>query len=147
MKKNILFLVAIISLISCEEEKQAISGLMGFIPPETALILKNEKLENLGEALSENSFFAKNKIPGFSEIEARVSAFSNLKPNGESLLCLSMIGRNLVFAFIAKNNSGMFPADSSAHKMNGQYAYDGQNVSKHILENTELYSVVLGEIF
>jgi hypothetical protein len=147
LKKSIFFLAVFSILFSCQEDKQVFSGLMGFVPPETALVLKTENLKNFGEAFSENGFFKQNEFPAFSETEERISIFSQLNPKGESLLCASLIGRDLVFTFISENDPGIFPTDSTTHKLLGRYTYDNQDIEKHLVEGTELFAVVLGGTF
>ncbi|HLU80625.1 MAG TPA: hypothetical protein VK010_00995 [Flavobacteriaceae bacterium] len=144
LKKGFLFFAVISVLWSCSEEKQVFSGLMGFIPPETGLVLKTDNLKELGEDFSENSFFNQHKFPAFSELEERISIFSQLNPKDESLLCASLIGRDLLFTYITENHSDIFPADSTIFRNNGEYVYDHQHIGKHFLQQVELFSVVLG---
>lgn len=147
LKKVLLFLVVISAMFSCSGEKQVFSGLMGFIPPETGVVLKTKNLKELGGAFSENSFFNRQKFPAFSDIEERISIFSQFNIQDESLLCASLIGRDMLFTFITENKDGIFPSDSSIFQKSGVYIYDNQNIEKLKLQGVELFSVVLGGAF
>src|SRR5699024_4242484 len=77
----------------------------------------------------------------------KLAALNFLYPQDESLLCFSMIGRDVFYTFITENRASLLPTDSLPNKMVESFSYDGQTVKKYTLDGKVLYAAVLNGVF
>lgn len=147
MNKSLFALFIFFLFSSCQEEKKNFSSLPNFVPPETAIVLKTDDLRDFSKRLANNSFFSQVELSAQKKLQQKLEVLDFVDTGEESLLCFSMIGRDVFYTFITKNKSNLIPTDSLPNKMVESFQYGEKTVKKYTLEGNVLYSVVLNGVF
>lgn len=145
MKKYLFALFLFLGLLSCQKEKKSFSSLLNFIPQETAVVLKTEDLREFSAALSKNSFLSEHELSIQQALQKKLMGLDFIGAQDESLLCFSLLGRDVVYAFITKSKPDLIP--DSAKKKAEQFQYGNQTIKKYSLQGNIIYSVVLSDVF
>lgn len=146
MKKTVLAFFAMLAFLSCRKETGSTNLLSRFVPPNAYVVLKTTDLTDFSEVISKNSLLGKNDFPMRSAIETELKVIEHLNVKDENLICFSVIGRQVVFALITENRTGLIPTELQA-KMNENFQYDGQSIQKYKIENFEWYTTILDDVF
>lgn len=145
MKKIIVSFLFILPFLACQKKVHQSSPMLQFIPPEAAVVINTNDLNEFFETVSTNSLLGESDFPLRESIEKELKSLQKLQATNQGFLCFSTIGREVVFTFITENDTDLLPKNASKNAKSFQY--DGQEIKKINLENALLYSVVLDGIF
>ena len=148
MKKYLFYCLAFLICIACEEDSKAPSKLFSFIPPNTAVILKSDNLNKLSKNLQENSLLSNNHNSKVYQLfEEQFKPLKNIDVSEKSLLCFNKIGRNEIAITLLTEEELKVNLDSISNKSVETFKYDGKEIKKYTLEETETYSILLNNIY
>ncbi len=148
MKRILLYFALIVSFIACKEETKAPSELFSFIPPNTAVILKSDNLNDFAEAITENDLLANNtKSEAYSAFKKPLQALQYITLNNESLLCFNKVGRKEIAVTLLTDEEPSIQLDSIGNKKVETFKYDNSEIKKYTLEGSETFSTKLNNIF
>ncbi|PZD76511.1 hypothetical protein [Mesonia sp. K7] len=148
MTKKLLFLLTLVFIFACEEEKKQNTAILSYIPPKTALILKTDNLTKFSEQVNQNSLIASNRE--FPLVEFFSDEFTNqdfVKISDESLLFMNLIGeKDIALSLISKKIPEIKNLDSIQNKMVESYTYEDIKIEKYSLENTSFHYANLEDL-
>jgi hypothetical protein len=97
MRNLIALIIIVFTCISCQENSEINSDLINRIPTDAKIIVHIDNLEDLDQFFSSNELFQKlSELSRIKEIKEASSFLKNYNPNGESLIALSIEGKNEV---------------------------------------------------
>ncbi|AUS04277.1 ribonuclease HII [Pseudotamlana carrageenivorans] len=136
-------------LLSCTNANTKRSELLDFAPENTAVIIKTQELNRVKSGITNNDFLNKiSKTTAFTGLEQQLENISYLKPQGETLICLSKDNLDsLHYSVITKYHKALFTTDSIPSYFEESLAYKKKTITKSTINDATFYSAVIDSTF
>lgn len=136
-------------VLSCSNSKNKRHQLIDYAPSNSEVILKSSNLESLKSAIDNNGFLnTLSKTKNHKDLENVLKPISELKPDGEVLICLSKsIEDSLEYTFVTTFSETLFQTDSLKNYVEENLQYKSYNITKSKLENDVFFSAVIDSTF
>ncbi len=145
MKK--LAIIIVVFLISCQQEKKAISGLANYVPNNTFCILKINDFISFKNDLRNNHFLNQfEETKGYKQFQSFISRLNFLNADNESLLCFTEVGKSdFNFTFITKKNGFLFNKEGLNDILSERYVYENTNIDEVTIKGQIAYHSTINE--
>lgn len=136
-------------VLSCSNSKSKRHQLIDFAPNNSEVILKSSNLESLKSAVANNAFFnTLSKTKNYKDLENVLKPTSELKPDGEVLICLSKSTEDsLEYTLVTRFSETLFQTDSLKNYVEETLQYKSHSITKSTLENDVFFSAVIDSTF
>ncbi|WP_090291430.1 ribonuclease HII [Flagellimonas zhangzhouensis] len=147
MRFKVLFCLTAIFLASCAKEVTTKDSLLDHLPPNPALIIKVNNLTNFKSELKNNSVLKKlEDFSNIQDISGKLEGLNPLSTDTKCLLGFYEVGKDTYdFILVTPNKPGLFNVDSISNKSVESLTYENASISKYVLDDKEVYSVVEGQ--
>nr|WP_298791690.1 ribonuclease HII [uncultured Allomuricauda sp.] len=145
MKSKVFLVLLSFFLIHCKTEVKTADSLLGYFPPNAALLIKINNLTNFKSELKNSSFFEASKdFSLYKEVDAKTRVLDYVKTESKCLFALYAIGKNNYdFVLILGPSTNFFNSDDINNKTVETLTYQNKNITKYTLEQQEVFSMQL----
>nr|WP_299170172.1 ribonuclease HII [uncultured Allomuricauda sp.] len=145
MKSKVFLVLLSFFLIHCKTEVKTADSLLGYFPPNAALLIKINNLTNFKSELKNSSFFEASKdFSLYKEIDTKTKVLDYVKTESKCLFALYAIGKNNYdFVLILGPSTNFFNLDDINNKTVETLTYQNKNITKYTLEQQEVFSMQL----
>lgn len=147
MKSKVILSLLILFLLSCQTEVKISDSLLGYLPSDTAAIIKINNLSNFKSELKNSDVIEKTSSFFLNEeITKKLSGLKYFETEATCLLGLYEIGKdNYEFILISDNNSTLLNIGDISNKTIETLTYQNKSIKKYSLEDYEVFSLSIDE--
>ncbi|SHG43410.1 ribonuclease HII [Flagellimonas flava] len=129
-------------MICCQPEIKTSDSLLAHLPPNAHLIIKVNNLSNFQSEVKNSSFLEKTNTLGLrKDLEKTLQGLKNVSTDAPCLLAFYEVGKNnQEFVMVLKRNNSKFQTDSLENRTVETLSYQNGTITKHTLENCEVFS-------
>ncbi|GAL63381.1 hypothetical protein [Algibacter lectus] len=135
--------------LSCTNTKKKRTGLIDFIPKNSAVVLKARNIESLQSTISNSELiqqFSKANI--YQNLETQFANLDILKSNSPLLICFSKTKEDsLNYTLITKYHDSLFVTDSLKNYKEESFPFKKSTIIKSTLNKNVFYSAIIDSIF
>lgn len=145
MKSKVFLVLLSFFLINCKTEVKTADSLLGYFPPNAALLIKINNLTNFKSEIKNSSFFEASKdFSLYKEIDTKTRVLDYVKTESKCLFALYAIGKNNYdFVLILGPSTNFFNLDDINNKTVETLTYQNKKITKYTLEQQEVFSMQL----
>lgn len=143
MKSKVLLPILILFFISCHTEVKITDSLLGYLPPNSSLIVKINNLSNFKSELKNNTFLEKtNNFPIHEQILKKTNGLEHVSTETTCVLAFYEIGKaNHEFVLVSDKSSDFINLEDITDKTVETLAYQNKSITKYTIEGNEVYSM------
>lgn len=141
MKYSILTFLIITFFWSCTPDTKLTDSFLAYIPNNTAVVIKIEKLDSLRNQISNNAILSKMQSwKSYNAISSKLLPLKYITENNNGVLCFSELGKeNYEFTYITSFNKNLIQLDSSLKISRESTIYETKKIEKLILKEVPYF--------
>jgi len=145
MRFKSLFVLTILFLTGCKQEKDGAISLLDYLPQNTSVIIKINNLSGLKSEFKNNDFLHNlNNSETYNVILEHITVLDYIQTGTMGILAFAAFENGTSeFIFVAPNHPELFDLERVVNTSSEPITYRNQNFNKYTVEETTFYSTVI----